>query len=927
MTARSGLSSVLLVATLGALGAIGAPPVAHAWSPKPTLVDPLVRMPGTQPPQGVIIAPAKTCNGCHGDYEPSLEAMFPWKGSMMGQAARDPLFWAAMTVAAQDSIWAVGTPNAADVCERCHFPKGWLELRSDPPNASLMHGDDFDGVTCEMCHRMVDPFFEQTFAGTREGADFQGYWDETNGSSTPSQSAADATRSDDIGVTAGLTLWGGTPAFTNHVPTLASYTEAGSGQYIVSTSTKRRAAFADAPSNHATSYSRFHKSKYYCGTCHDVSNPVLANLPYANATLGDGTVLPSESLPTYAYFHGERTHSEMVLSDYGQQGGAPGSGAFDPSVFTTSQPGNAIATCQDCHMRDVPGRGCNSANAVFRPGGPEHPKSGVPLHDLVGGNALVPAWLAAVPVTSPAHDPLIAGLLGQGPAVLTVDLDGGVGIDGPALLAGRNRALAELANAATLEDVTYDALTGALALRIVNHTGHKLPTGYPEGRRMFLRVRAWAKGVLVHELNPYDEVLGTLRGLPPSVSAESPPLGPNESYDDALVYEVHLASSLTGEDPTFHFSLATHRSKDNRIPPRGFRIAEASARLAEPVWSGASALDYFSAAEYAGGHDALSLALPSGADTVEVELLYQTTSREYVGFLRSELSASGATLTSPTPSGEANAYIATTDPFFAKLHAWGEVVWSLWEHTKSWPGAAPARMAYAVVVAGNGCAAPVADGTPCQDGDACTVSDTCQSGVCVPGAALACDDANPCTTDGCDPAWGCVHGWTTDPCDDGSACTAKDLCAFGVCAGLLALVCNDGDPCTDNACDPASGCVYEPIVDCTGAGGGGGTGGAGGSGGTGGGGHGGSGGEPNAEGGGGALPGPDGAAPRPGDDAACACGVPGAPGGDGSGQAGLLLLAASLAARRWPRLRDLPFPFPRVSVVPCRSRFRGDPPR
>jgi hypothetical protein len=185
----------------------------------------------------------------------------------------------------------------------------------------------------------------------------------------------------------------------------------------------------------------------------------------------------------------------------------------------------------------------------------------------------------------------------------------------------------------------------------------------------------------------------------------------------------------------------------------------------------------------------------------------------------------------------------------------GEVVWSLWEHTKSWPGAAPARMAYAVVVAGNGCAAPVADGTPCQDGDACTVSDTCQGGVCVPGAALACDDANPCTTDGCDPAWGCVHGWTTDPCDDGSACTAKDLCAFGVCAGLLALVCNDGDPCTDNACDPASGCVYEPIVDCTGAGGGGGTGGAGGSGGTGGGGHGGSGGEPNAEGGGGALPG------------------------------------------------------------------------
>ena len=35
-------------------------------------------------------------------------------------------------------------------------------------------------------------------------------------------------------------------------------------------------------------------------------------------------------------------------------------------------------------------------------------------------------------------------------------------------------------------------------------------------------------------------------------------------------------------------ALADGRYKDNRIPPRGFRIGEASARLIEPVYGGAA---------------------------------------------------------------------------------------------------------------------------------------------------------------------------------------------------------------------------------------------------------------------------------------------------------------------------------------------------
>jgi hypothetical protein len=170
-----------------------APFMAFAWEPKIVQYDPLVRMPGTQPRPDLSLESSANCMACHGGYAPTIEAGFTWKGTMMAQSARDPFFWAALTVAAQDSVWALGNPNGTDICLRCHMPKGWLELRSDPTSGAAMSGDDFDGVQCDFCHRMVDPFFQDTYDGVREGNDWATYWDESNMSSTPSSAAADMT--------------------------------------------------------------------------------------------------------------------------------------------------------------------------------------------------------------------------------------------------------------------------------------------------------------------------------------------------------------------------------------------------------------------------------------------------------------------------------------------------------------------------------------------------------------------------------------------------------------------------------------------------------------------------------------------------------------------------------------------------------------
>lgn len=102
----------------------------------------------------------------------------------------------------------------------------------------------------------------------------------------------------------------------------------------------------------------------------------------------------------------------------------------------------------------------------------------------------------------------------------------------------------------------------------------------------------------------------------------------------------------------------------------------------------------------------------------------------------------------------------------------------------------------------------------CDDGNACTLNDTCSNGQCI-GVRDLCDDGNPCTKDTCidGPKGGCVHQNNyTDPCDDGNACTVNDYCNGDplVCAGVP-RVCNDRNPCTVDSCDPDTGCVFTPI--------------------------------------------------------------------------------------------------------------------
>ncbi|MFT3769275.1 MAG: CCXG family PEP-CTERM protein [Minicystis sp.] len=115
-----------------------------------------------------------------------------------------------------------------------------------------------------------------------------------------------------------------------------------------------------------------------------------------------------------------------------------------------------------------------------------------------------------------------------------------------------------------------------------------------------------------------------------------------------------------------------------------------------------------------------------------------------------------------------------------------------------------------------GCTASTPNGTPCDDGNACTQTDTCQSGVCVGANPVTCTAPDACHNAGtCNPTTGACTNAPAKPngsaCNDGNACTQSDTCQNGLCVGASPKTCAASDTChSAGACDPATGWCTNP---------------------------------------------------------------------------------------------------------------------
>ncbi len=106
-----------------------------------------------------------------------------------------------------------------------------------------------------------------------------------------------------------------------------------------------------------------------------------------------------------------------------------------------------------------------------------------------------------------------------------------------------------------------------------------------------------------------------------------------------------------------------------------------------------------------------------------------------------------------------------------------------------------------------------APGKPCEDGDLCTVGETCSGGKCQGGGPKDCSAlSSACGTAACEKSTGtCVVTPKNSPCDDGDVCTASDHCTAGKCVGT-AKDCSPFDTaCTVGTCQNGT-CTAVPKV-------------------------------------------------------------------------------------------------------------------
>jgi hypothetical protein len=418
--------------------------------------------------------------------------------------------------------------------------------------------------------------------------------------------------------------------------------------------------------------------------------------------------------PPYAYGIVERTFSEWKSSALDEMnvmafntlpsGMQVASGALNMAYQSAMLAGGTYEdgtprtfTCQGCHMRADIGEGCNKAGVLTR--------SDLPKHDLTGGNY----WMW----------PLIKyqdqqGTLRLGGGLTQTQLD--------AMDAGQKRGEDQLRMAANL-------IIEGNTVTIYNLTGHKLITGYPEGRRMWLNIKWYdeshnlvredgAYGPLgVNFENPVDlttfepqsiidlddpntkiyevhpaitkEWAQTLTTLPNGLGDyyKTIPIGFDRLKDKGDVnYLTGTLEDIAGQGPgtyqeTFHFALNNHIAKDNRIPPYGMDYDTAWIRNARPVpynqYGGIPGGTYVN-------RDTVQLNIPAGATGADITLYYQGTSWEYVQFLYLANTLPAGSFLADEGKNFLDAWIKTgmVQPFAMASATWGTTSCSPTEPTE-----------------------------------------------------------------------------------------------------------------------------------------------------------------------------------------------------------------------------------------------------
>lgn len=581
-----------------------------------------------------------TCAACHGGQVDQQVAHFGnWAGTAMASAARDPVFRAEQIIVNSTIQANTGKDGGGSMCFRCHAPNGWYSGRFDPAlngsgdGGTMLHSillsTDDEGVPCEMCHRTLgavayqrgdldpmdavwnmmadiddwphsgNPYVDQdgdpTIAaglpygdGTLqidEGMTYIGrypgtadvYWKDLPLVEDPLAEGGYSVGGPYTGQTYGIYPPGWVDVFGNYIG--GQPATAAGGELLVQ---------LDVPIGPP-----LNPDGTPCYECQSVS-PEHATVMYPNLPPAKGFVQTSEfcaacheeTIPVMN--HGmpeQRTYTEWKYSAFGQEG---------PDA----------RTCQDCHMPrlsheyndEIPGS--FNADPYGEPGGWPYSKArtNTAVHKLAGANRDLPMMMKAL--YPEADFEVIGGAEGTGGVWVGTGADTRIF---PGMLSNRDPMFernkrnteitlqdgvdVEISQAPTQVALAPDGLSGVweVKVKVTNTSGHRLPSGYSEGRRMWVNMAVVDLNGVVYQSGYYDQASATLftdgsmtglnRSLFPVIDAtvENAVMVYERVTGACLVDDVsgNLVSCTPSFDPLNDFILF-----DNRIPPFGFTYAD-----------------------------------------------------------------------------------------------------------------------------------------------------------------------------------------------------------------------------------------------------------------------------------------------------------------------------------------------------------------
>jgi hypothetical protein len=562
-----------------------------------------------------------TCMACHGGVIAQQAGHSGnWAGSSMGSAARDPVHRAVQIIVEKAVEGLTGKGGAGNMCFRCHSPNGWYSGRFDPtlggsPDGSgmfhtILASTDDEGILCEFCHRTIGNV-------TMKRADLDPndpVWNMLNnfdvwphdGNPYPAGPLAgdpygDTTLQINDGMTYGASFRGVVTVHYSDTPLPGTlYTGQTYGiyppNYVDQWGTPRGGETAVNPDGttpvhfeyparppkdlylqalspeHSTFQNNFLRSPEFCGSCHDLTVPVL-----------------NHGMPE------QRTFTEWKYSDFGRSKASP-----------------TYKRCQDCHMPrmlheydDITPVSINcdptvsgwfpmakSRNAVD----PVSGQAGTPFHKFAGANFNLPDMLK---ILYPEVD---------------LEVIGEPTLDDPRLFPGMQsdrKTMWERTKQNTLvnlrDGVSVEIVPGSLVqvqgdiwqvqAKVTNNAGHKIPSGYPDGRRFWIRldvkdaggVRVYNSGhykpASLYSSNGFDYAqansatlyndtwmtTGLNRALSKNIGSVGAPVKLG-GYNEVMIYERRTGNIDAQENCTITPSLLNFNIVfDNRIPPAGWK--------------------------------------------------------------------------------------------------------------------------------------------------------------------------------------------------------------------------------------------------------------------------------------------------------------------------------------------------------------------